>query len=86
MRKKINKELDKAAEEKNLVLPLKVKDALYERLSYIKEKRKKINIIWIDDQPSNNYYESEILKAIDFDLDIAKSSEEALILLKKILM
>jgi len=35
---RVDKELDKATEERNLVLPIKVKDALYERLSYIKEK------------------------------------------------
>lgn len=79
----VDKELDKLTEKSNLVLPIKVKDALYERLSFIKEKGGKFNAIWIDDSPRNNYYESKILKLIGFEIAIAESSEDAFFLLMK---
>jgi len=49
----------------------------------LKRKGGEFNAIWIDDNPSNNYYESKILKAIGVDIEIAKSSMDALSLLKK---
>ncbi len=79
---KIDKELDKATENSDFTSRIRRKNALYERLSHIKEKGKSIKAIWIDDNPKNNYKESRILKAIGVNIEIAKSSAKALVLLK----
>ena len=79
----VESRLDKATKKRNLILPISVKDVLYERLSYVKDREIVLNIIWIDDNPGNNYYESWILKKVGFSIDIAKSSREAFQLLKE---
>jgi len=74
---KAEKELDESVKEKtNIYLPTEIKDALFERMTYIKGKNLKIQAIWIDDFPSNNIYESKILNSIGLEIDYARSSEE----------
>lgn len=78
----IEKELEKSLESKKAKLPSKIKYALFERIAYVKDKEIRFKVIWIDDYPSNNLYESLILKSIGIEIDYAKSSEEALEMIK----
>lgn len=80
----VEKELDQSVKEKtNEELSIEIKDALFERLTYIKGKEIVIKAIWIDDFPSNNIYESKILSLIGIQIDIAKSSDEGYKMIKK---
>lgn len=81
---KTENQLDKSIKnkEKN-ELPTWIKDALFERIAYVKEKELKIKTLWVDDFPSNNFYESQVLISIGLEIDFAKSSEEAKQLLSK---
>jgi len=73
----VEKELEQSVIEKtNEEIPVEVKDALFERLTYVKGKEMAIKAIWIDDFPNNNIYESKILKLIGIQVDVAKSSDE----------
>lgn len=77
-------QLDKSVKEKGRdELPLWIKDALFERIAYVKEKGIKIKTIWVDDIPSNILYESRVLGSVGLEIDFAKSSEEARQLLTK---
>lgn len=58
-------------------LSIVVKDALIQRLSYIKQKELSIKGLWIDDNPQNQVFEKEILKTIGVEFDIALNSEQA---------
>ena len=79
----VEAELDKSIKEKiDEELPISMKDSLFERLSYVKEKNLEVNAIWIDDFPSNNRYESKVLKSVGVKIDYAKSSEEGYEMLK----
>jgi len=76
--------LDKSIKHKGKgELPVWIKDALFERIAYVKEKELNIKAIWIDDFPINNLYESGVLNSIGLEIEFAKSSEEAKQILSK---
>lgn len=80
---KVEKELDESIEERSKqALSPTVKDALFERLSYIKRKAIAPPALWIDDMPTNNLYECKVLNSIGVQLDLAVSSEQAYNMLK----
>lgn len=78
----VDEKLNKASEERNLVLPMAVKDALYERLALIKEKNIQFKALWIDDNPMANVYETKILEQIHVQVEQATSSRQAYELVK----
>jgi DNA-binding NtrC family response regulator len=81
---KAENQLDESIKDKGKKeLPLWIKDALFERIAYVKEKEIKIKAIWVDDIPQNNLYESQVLSSVGLEIDFAKSSEEASQLLTK---
>lgn len=58
-------------------LPLWIKDALFERIGYVKGKGIALKAIWVDDFPSNVFFESRILRSFGVTIDFATSSAEA---------
>ena len=53
------------------------KSALYERLTYLTEKKVTCQILWIDNHPENNEQEVQLLRKIGLQVEVAISSEEA---------
>ena len=51
--------------------------ALYERLSYLTEKKIQFRILWIDNHPENNQHEISLLQKIGLTVKLAQSSEAA---------
>jgi CheY-like chemotaxis protein len=75
---KAENQLDQSVREKGKAeLPTGIKDALFERIAYIKEKKLRINALWVDDIPSNNQYESKVLSTLGLVIDFAQTSDEA---------
>lgn len=75
---KAENQLDKSVKEKGKEkLPPWVKDILFERIAYVKEKEISMKALWIDESPSSNLYERRVLSSIGLKIDAAKSSEEA---------
>ncbi len=75
---KAENQLDQSVREKGKAeLPTDIKDALFERIAYIKEKKLRINALWVDDIPSNNQYESKVLSTLGLVIDFAQTSDEA---------
>jgi CheY-like chemotaxis protein len=62
-------------------LPEWMEAALLARIAHLKEKHWKINALWIDDEPGNHRYESEILNTLGVNLTEVVSSEAAVALL-----
>ncbi len=81
--KEVDAKLDKATEDRSLVLSIEVKDTLYERLANVSEKNIAFRILWIDDFPRNNYYEKQILEQIGLKVDLAVTSEDALTMIRR---
>ena len=61
----------------NVEWPVFAKDALVQRLSYIKQKEVSIKGLWIDDHPGNQAYEKELLSTIGVKFDTVLNSEQA---------
>ncbi len=75
---KTENQLDQSIKEKGRdELPLWIKDALFERIAYVKEKKIKIQALWVDDFPSNILYERNLLELIGLEISFVKSSDEA---------
>ena len=62
-------------------LPLWVKDVLYNRIAFVKEKQIQAKALWIDDKSSNNKLEQQLLQSFGLSFDIATSSEAGMQLL-----
>ncbi|MEM8899040.1 MAG: response regulator [Bacteroidota bacterium] len=59
-------------------LPYWIKDALFERITYVKEKNVLVKALWVDDNPHYNINETEVLSSFGLVVDTALSSDEAL--------
>ncbi|TNE56034.1 MAG: response regulator [Bacteroidetes bacterium] len=59
------------------LLSADIKDVLFERMAAVKEKNLDLRILWVDDSPSNNRYESRLLESIGLRTDYAESSTAA---------
>lgn len=47
------------------------------------EKTRNSEVLWVDDTPSNNHYESEALRALGLAIDTATSTDEAMQLIER---
>ncbi len=80
----IEHQLDESVKKKGgNELSSEIKDALFERIAYVKNKSLQLTALWIDDHPSYNVYESRVLNSLGIDIEVASSSVEALQLLTK---
>jgi hypothetical protein len=74
----VETELDLSVQQRaHSALSPGVKDALFERLAYVKEKALAVPALWIDESPAANQYESHLLASAGLRIDYARSSDEA---------
>ena len=74
----VESELDQSIQERGAdSLPPSIKTALFDRIAYVKEKGLHVPVLWIDDAPANNGYESKILGYLGLTIDFASSSQMA---------
>lgn len=64
-------------EKTNIALPEYLQDALVQRMTYTKQKELSINCLWIDDNPTMQKLEKELLQTIGVNIEEATTSEEA---------
>lgn len=58
-------------------LPYWIKDALFERITYVKEKDVQVKALWVDDNPHYNINETDVLSSFGLKVEVALSSDEA---------
>lgn len=79
----VDASLDSISQKKKQhLLPREEKEILIGRMAHVKRKNAPVKALWIDDFPENNGYEKSILTSLGIQVDLAKNSAEALILLK----
>ncbi|MCB0703855.1 MAG: response regulator [Saprospiraceae bacterium] len=81
---KAEKQLDQSLLSRgNILLPDNLKDILFNRIAYIKGKNITFRLLWIDDQPDQNIFESNIIRSLGASISYANSSEQALLKIQK---
>ncbi|MCB0635152.1 MAG: response regulator [Lewinella sp.] len=69
--------LEYAQQARKLDFPVHLRETLYNRLAEIREKGLQARILWIDNHPSNNTLETEVLQKVGLQVDGATSSAQA---------
>ncbi len=69
--------------KKHIYLDEEVKQALYARMAFIKEKQQSFRALWVDDFLDSIQHEVAVLKVMGIHFDYARSSQEALALIHK---
>lgn len=68
--------------KKNLELSPASKQALYNRLAYVKSKNFELRALWVDDHHEDNAHEINVIKSIGILLDTVATTEQAMDLLR----
>jgi CheY-like chemotaxis protein len=71
-------ELKKAAEERETELSEEARSSVERRLQRAAPLLRGVQILWVDDDPSNIIYEARILRSFDVSIDIVISTLQAL--------
>lgn len=75
--------LDKAISKQAPSVTETERTRVLRRASFAAEVLRGAQILWVDDHPSNNLNERQILRAYGVFIDLARSSEEALAMLEE---
>ncbi len=75
-------ELAEKSPQWKVVVPSEDKQLVINRALQHKEILSGIEILWVDDHPENNLNERRMFKQLNVDIDTAKSTDEALAMLK----
>jgi CheY-like chemotaxis protein len=70
-------ELDSVSQLKNAPATAQQKDALFERMAFVKEKKLSLKALWIDDNTLSVSSEQRLIAALGVNFDFVKSSSEA---------
>jgi CheY-like chemotaxis protein len=74
----LGKTLDQAVSKQSAQISQREKTQVLRRANHASQVLQGAQILWIDDNPSNNLYERQLLRSLGVFVDLARSTEEAL--------